>query len=365
MIVALDRGPIWLDMKNNQFVLSATAYTSWVLFVNVPYLSAAVRTRLHTHERDVSARTEGVPNMRCVICLTDPADAVCICSACVCPACLVKLLDRGRNRCAVCGSRFQPSAVVKACSLAVKNAEGGNLTKAHGKLAVAYSTAGRPLHALCSLEIALRHAEPNSRWEHFLKLENAQNLFFAGRTDEADRCLRSLMPILLQMPTSAPAAALYSHVCILKCKMDAQRDKQDSARSWVRRGIGVQSEFGLDAPLANSLQLYFELLSKAGMHEEAKQALEIAESIMSYETDEYLKCRVQVDLATTEVQLGQYDPAQARLSTVLPTLRQRKRDLCSADLAVVAARSLSGIINPTRRLRRKTWHERVESRAAR
>ena len=114
------------------------------------------------------------------------------------------------------------------------------------------------------------------------------------------------------------------------------------------------------------MQLYSELLSRDNEYQEAKTVLQDAESVISlYETDEYLKCRVQVDLATTEVQLGQYDPAQARLSTVLPTLRQRKRDVCSADIAVVATRSLSGIINPTRRLRRKTWPERVESRAAR
>ena len=151
---------------------------------------------------------------------------------------------------------------------------------------MAYSSAGLPKHALSSLAIAQRHAEPNSRWELFLKMESAQNLLSMGDTDEADRRLRSIMPTVLQVTTSRPAAALYAHLCLLKCKINVQRDKQWAAASWLRRAIGVQSDFGLDAPLAASLQLYADLLNKEAKHQEAKQALERSERLMlNYETD--------------------------------------------------------------------------------
>ena len=265
----------------------------------------------------------------------------------------------------MCGSRFDPLAVVRACLHGVQACAlvGKDPAKAHGKLAIAYSSAGRHRHALRSLVIAQRHVEPNSRWEHFLILESAQNLLSIGDTDGADRRLRSLVPAVLQVPTSKPAAALYAHCCLLKCKIDVQREQRGPAGSWLRRAIGVQSDFGLDAPLATSLQLYFELLSGEGKYHQAKQAHEIAERITSlYETDEYLKARIQVDLAKTEVRLCQCDSARARLSGALHTLRKRKRDQFSADLLPIAARVLSDIISPVRRMRRKTNPECMESR---
>jgi ATP/maltotriose-dependent transcriptional regulator MalT len=171
------------------------------------------------------------------------------------------------------------------------------------------------------------------------------------------------MPTVLQVPTSRAAAALYAHCCLLKYKINVQRDKQWAAASWLRRAIGVQSDFGLDPPLAASLQLYADLLNKEAKHQEARQALERSERLMSnYETDPFLKSRLQVDLAKTEVRLGQRDSARARLSGVLPTLRKRKRDRLSADLLPDAAWALSGIVTPSRRLRRKTMPESVQCR---
>ena len=304
--------------------------------------------------------------MSCVICLDASADArrSCSCSARTCPACLLALLDRGINRCVVCGSHFEILAVVNAC---LHNAQicadsGGDLAKAHGKLAVAYSTAGRPRDALRSLAIAQLHVEPNTRWEQFLKLESAQNLLSIGETTEADRLSRSIMPAVLQVPTSKPSAALYAHCCLLKCKIHVQREKRGPAGlSWLQRAIGVQSDWGLDAPLATSLQLQAELLSKEGKHHEAKQALERAERVMSnYETDAVPKARIAIDLAKTDMWLGQFNSARARLSAVLPTLRQRKRDRDCADILPIAARALSDITSPARRLRRKTLPEKVE-----
>ena len=150
---------------------------------------------------------------------------------------------------------------------------------------------------------------------------------------------------------------------MLKYKINVQRDKRWAAASWLRRAIGVQSDFGLDAPLAASLQLYADLLNEEAKHNEAKQALERSERLMlNYETDPFLKSRLQVDLAKTEVRLGQRDSARARLSGVVLTLRKRKRDRFSADLLPDAAWALSGIVTPSRRLRRKTTPESVQCR---
>ena len=230
--------------------------------------------------------------MSCVICLVSSPDArhSCCCSARTCPACLLALLDRGADRCVVCGSRFRPLSVVRACLHGVHNCavDSSDLAKAkaHGKLAVAYSSAGRHEDALQSLAIAQGHAAPGSRWQHFLKLESAQNLLSIGQTDEAQRCLRSVMPTLLQLPTSLPEASLYSHCCMLLAKTSVQNQRRDAAKSWLRRAIDVQGAFGLHAPLATTMQLYFELLSRDGEYLEAKTVLQDAERIMDrYETD--------------------------------------------------------------------------------
>ena len=229
--------------------------------------------------------------MSCVICLsTGDAHRSCGCSAGLCPVCLLALLDRGVNRCVVCGSNFEALAVVRACLRNAQNCVvgGGDLAKAHGKLAAAYSNAGLPRKALRSLAVAQLHAEPNSHWDTILKLETVQNLVSIGETTEADRLSRSIMPAVLQVPTSRPAAALYAHCCLLKYKINVHRGKQWAAASWLRRAIGVQSDFGLDAPLAASLQLYADLLNEEAKHHEAKQALERSERLMShYEADEY------------------------------------------------------------------------------
>ena len=74
----------------------------------------------------------------------------------------------------------------------------------------------------------------------------------------------------------------------------------------------------------------------------------------------YADYQVAVDLAKTEVRLGQFDSARTRLSGVLPTLRKRKRD--GAGLLPIAARALSDITRPVRRLRRKSLPEKVECR---
>ena len=291
---------------------------------------------------------------------------------------------------------------MRACLFGVQScaSDSSDLTKAkaHGKLAVAYSSAGRHEEALQSLAIAQRHAAPGSRWEHFLKLESAQNLLSIGQTDEAQRCLRSVMPTLLQMPESLPEASLYAHCCMLLAKTSVQNERRAAAKSWLRRAIDVQADFGLHAPLATTMQLYSELLSRDNEYHDAKTVLQDAECIMErYETDErphmasparappydtcphvsrtgqrtqlitiawYLKCRVQVDLGMTEVQLGQPASARARLSGALAILRKRKRDSYSARLVPVAARALSRLVRPARRLRRKTLPERVESRVA-
>ena len=274
----------------------------------------------------------------------------------------MELLDRGKDRCVVCGSRFIPSAVVTACLFGLQSSAhlGGDQAKAYVKLAVAYSNAGRPRRALRSLAIAQHHALPGSRWEHFLKLEIASNLLAIGHTADAERCLRSVMPQILEMPQTRSAGLLYAECCKLLCKMNVQLEKHGAARSWLRSAMEAEDSLQLDGPLANSLQLDAQILSTEGQFQLAKESLITAAHIMSRcETDECLKCKVQVDIAIYEVEMGECDPARSRLLGVLPTLRRRKRDCHSAELLPIAAQALSCIVTPKRRLRRKTWPESV------
>ena len=303
--------------------------------------------------------------MNCVICLTAPnADSVCGCSALVCRACLLSLLDHGRERCVVCGSRFTPSAVVKACLLGLDGSAGQD-PKAYIKLAVAHSAAGDPRCALRSLAIAQHLAVSGSRWELLIKIETAQSLLAIGHVDDADACLRGVMARTLELPRTFGNGILFASCCTLLCKTSMQQAKFGPARAWLRRALNIQADLGLNASLATSLELDAKLLSRQGKYDLAKRTLQTAEDIMSEaESDEVLKGSVQVQIANAEIHLGEHGPARARLAAVLPMLRRRKRDHFATDLLPIAACALSRIVTPSRRLRRKTGPERVEHRKA-
>ena len=306
--------------------------------------------------------------MTCVICLTAAnAERVCSCAALACRGCLLALLDHGKERCVVCGSRFHPSAVVNACLSGLEGpaSDGSDPAKAYVKLAVAYSTAGDPRCALRSLAIAQHLVVPGSRWDQVISLETAQNLLAIGQIEEAEGCLRSVMPRLLEMPTTVSSGVLFANCCMLLCKTNMQQGKPGPARAWLRRALNIQADLGLDGPLATSLELDAKLLSREGEYHLAKKTLQSAELILSTsETDECLRGSVQVQIATAEMQLGEKDSARARLSRVLPMLRRKQHDHFGADLLPAAARALSRLVSPSRRLRRKTWPERVEHREA-
>ena len=301
--------------------------------------------------------------MNCVICLTAPnADSVCGCSALVCRVCLLSLLDHGRERCVVCGSRFTPSAVVKACLLGLEGPVGQD-AKAYIKLAVAYSSAGDPRCALRSLAIAQHLAVSGSRWELLIKIETAQSLLAIGHVDDADACLRGVVPMIRELPRTFGNGILFASCCTLLCKTSMQQAKFGPARAWLRRALNIQADLGLNASLATSLELDAKLLSSQGKYDLAKRTLQTAQDIMSEaESDEVLKGSVQVQIANAEIHLGEHGPARARLSRVLPMLRRRKRDHFAADLLPIAGCALSRIVSPWRRIRRKTWIERVEHR---
>ena len=147
--------------------------------------------------------------------------------------------------------------------------------------------------------------------------------------------------------------------------MNVQREKHGEARAWLRRAMEVEDSLELHGQLVHSLHIDAQILSYEGKFQLAKESLITAAHIMSRcETDECLKCTVQFDIAIAEVKMGEHDTARARLSAVIPTLRRRKRDCQSADLLRRAARCLSRIVSPKRRLRRKTWPEEVEFRVS-
>ena len=109
------------------------------------------------------------------------------------------------------------------------------------------------------------------------------------------------------------------------------------------------------------LQLNVQIRSSESKFQLAKESFITAAHIMSScETDECLKWKVQVDIAISEIEMGECDPARARLFGVLPTFRRWKRDCHSEELLRIAVQALSCIVTPKRRFRRKIWPESVE-----
>ena len=214
--------------------------------------------------------------MSCAICLAPSSDARRVCSSCTaraCGGCLMELLDRGKQRCVGCGTRFRPSAVVRACELRLQNADGGDLAKIYVKLAIAYSGAGKPRLALRTLAIAQHHAAPGFKWEHFVKLEIASNLLAIRRTADAERCLQSVMPEILEIPETRSSGLLFAECCTLLCKTNVQLEKIGEARAWLRRAMEVEDSLQLDGPLVNALQLDAEILSSERKFQLAKESL--------------------------------------------------------------------------------------------
>jgi tetratricopeptide (TPR) repeat protein len=218
---------------------------------------------------------------------------------------------------------------------------------------------------LRSLAIAQHLAVSGSRWELLIQIETAQSLLAIGHVDDADACLRGVMPMILEMPRTFGNGILFASCCTLLCKTSMQQAKFGPARAWLRRALNIQADLGLNASLATSLELDAKLLSRQGKYDLAKRTLQTAEDIMSEaESDEVLKGSVQVQIANAEIHLGEHGPARARLSRVLTMLRKRKHDHFATELLPIAACALARIVTPSRRLRRKTGPERVEHRKA-
>ena len=304
--------------------------------------------------------------MHCVICLDASADArrVCGCSARVCRRCLVELLDRGKDKCVACGTRWRAPAVVNACRQALENVDDDHdRARRYMKLAAAYSTAGRPRKSLHMLAKAKKLHAPGPIWDHYIKLESASNFLDIGSTAKAEKCLLGIVHVIPEMtePISTSSGVLYSRCCWLLCKVAMQYEQLALAKSWVQRAMDIQGQLGLEWQLGESLQLDAQILRMDGKFEASRESLAKAERIMlRCETDEGLICSVKIDLAIAELQLGQWDSARPRLLSALSTLRKRKRDRFSARLLPIAAAALSHTVRPTRRLRRKTWLEKVE-----
>ncbi len=85
--------------------------------------------------------------------------------------------------------------------------------------------------------------------------------------------------------------------------------------------MAAQGELGLESQLAGSPQIEGIILRCEGKLGESKVSLQRAEGIMlRCEPDFCLKCKLLLDIAITEAELGEYRRASARLSGVLPTL---------------------------------------------
>ena len=104
--------------------------------------------------------------MSCVVCLTARANVerVSSCSALLCRGCLLAFLDKGKERCVVCVSRYQPSAIVNACLFGLRGSadDSSNPAKPYIKLAVAFSNAGSPRCAMRVLSIAHTHTHTHT-----------------------------------------------------------------------------------------------------------------------------------------------------------------------------------------------------------
>ena len=134
------------------------------------------------------------------------------------------------------------------------------------KLATAYSIAGRPRRSLRTLAIAKRHAAPDSNLAHFIKLETAANLLDIDSAAETERCLLSVMHIILEMtdPITLSSAVLYAGCCKFLCKMSVQLENNGAARRWLRRAMEAEDSLQLDGALVNSLQHDAQILSSEG-----------------------------------------------------------------------------------------------------
>ena len=73
-----------------------------------------------------------------------------------------------------------------------------------------------------TLAIAKRYAVPGSNLADFIQLETASNLLATGSAAEAERCLMSIMDMILEMtdPITLSSAVVYAACCTLLCKAD-------------------------------------------------------------------------------------------------------------------------------------------------
>jgi len=158
---------------------------------------------------------------------------------------------------------------------------------------------------------------------------------------------------------------LAGEACVLLGEFNIRAGNTNVAAAWLNRGLLIQSGTGPPHTLVATLVLLSTLLRKQGRELDAQGFLTSAESVLAdTESDECVKANLQLEIANTEICLGDKRAARRRLSATLPTLRRRKRCVPSQELLQSAAGILSKLVEPTRRLRRKTFPEAVQNRGS-
>ena len=310
--------------------------------------------------------------MACVICLGErDARRVCQqCSASMCRKCLAAYIDRGMIRCCVCGSKFLPSSLVRACALglAAPGNSAENPGRAHLKLGIAYAEAADARSAISCFETAQRCLRPSDLLHHLCSIEMARVKVKMTKTCDFRAMEQDLVLVANQLLgiKCVRGAFLYSDVCALLGEIHIHERKLGSAQVWLKRAIAIQSDLGPPSTLASTLRILSNLLVKEERYPEAKAILQSAEEILlSHESDPCVLAIVQAELATIDIALGEKTAAREALRTALRTLRKRCHEDPHLKQAIPpAAKALSRIVTPARRLRQKTACEEVKQRPA-
>ena len=312
----------------------------------------------------IHTQSISVQNMTCAVCLQDGATYACECTL-FHPDCFAHVLMReGTHECRICHSKYDRELLATASEIAfqktvdVFGTTSGTTRVRQLELASALAEVSQITRAR-SLFTDLIGTESDPKWIHSVaKIELARLEKDCGDARKGRDLLEELLPILLREKERwGFFERIECYTCLGACYVALGNFENAETFLFMAIENHLANEHANPRNVVKCMQeiakFYDARADLPLAHETRRVALNI---LRSEETDMGRVALAQLELAKSEVVLGEKSAAAAHYRAAIRILRKRRSKVCLGALPA-ARRELAALVKPKRRLRGKTVPE--------
>ena len=302
--------------------------------------------------------------MTCAVCLEDGATFACECTAYHATCFSHVIMRDGTHECRICHSKYDRELLATASDIAfqktvdVFGSASGTTKVRQLELASALADVSQTSRAR-SLFIDLIRKESDPKWIHSVaKIELARLEKDSGDARRGRDLLEELMPILLR---EKERWGFFERIecctCLGACYVALGNFENAETFLFMAIDSHLSNEHANYRNVVRCMQeiaKFYDARSDLPLaHETRRVALNI---LRSEETDMGRIALAQLELAKSEVAVGEKSAAAARYAAAINVLHKRRISLCLGTIPD-ARRELAALVKPNRRLRGKTLPE--------